>query len=178
MQPGGFLKLVVALALPGLLVAGTGTGGEGDCMEGWVDGRSVGLGCLLADQTTQQLNYPQAEAACKNYGETGRLIEITSQEQMSFVQSYLAEVEAEWGEPEDGPGFRWWWLGLNDIQVEGEFVWPVSGPATFTYWDVEYEEPYPDPEHERNCHAMQSAMFNLLWITYWCEDGYDMVALC
>ena len=38
---------------------------------------------------------------------------------------------------------RWWWLGLNDIAVEGEFVWPVSGPATFTYWDVEYEEPYP-----------------------------------
>ena len=35
-----------------------------------------------------------------------------------------------------------------------------------------------DPEHERNCHAMQSAMFNLLWITYWCEDGYDLVALC
>ena len=27
--------------------------------------------------------------------------------------------------------------------MEGEFVWPVSGPATFTYWDVEYEEPYP-----------------------------------
>ena len=39
--------------------------------------------------------------------------------------------------------YRWWWLGLNDIEVEGEFVWPVSGPATYTYWDVEYEEPYP-----------------------------------
>ena len=104
MQPGGFLKLVVAVALPGLLVAGTG--GEGDCMEGWVDGRSVGLGCLLADQATQQLNYVEAEAACEKYGEAGRLIEITNQQQMDFVQSYLAEVEAEWGEPEDGPGFR------------------------------------------------------------------------
>ena len=103
---GAFLNLLVSVALPGLVVAGTGAGGDGDCLEGWVDGRSVGLGCLLADQATQQFNYNEAQAACQSYGETGRLIEITNQEQMSFIQSYLAEVEAEWGEPEDGPGFR------------------------------------------------------------------------
>ena len=39
-------------------------------------------------------------------GEGGRLVEITSQDQMEFLQTYLAMVEAEWGEPEDGPGFR------------------------------------------------------------------------
>ena len=64
MLPGASLNLLVFVLLPCLAVAGTG-GEAGDCMEGWVDGRSVGLGCLLADQTTQQLNYPQAEAACK-----------------------------------------------------------------------------------------------------------------
>ena len=106
MQSGAFLNLLVSVVLPGLVVAGTGAGGDGDCMEGWVDGRSVGLGCLLADPATQQQNYQEAQAACKDYGEAGRLIEITNQEQMSFIQSYLAEVEAEWGEPEDGPGFR------------------------------------------------------------------------
>ena len=33
-------------------------------------------------------------------------MEVTSQDQMEFLQTYLAMVEAEWGEPEDGPGFR------------------------------------------------------------------------
>merc|ERR1711936_1088672 len=64
------------------------------------------------------------------------------------------------------------------LEVEGEFVWTVSGPANYTYWDVEFEEPYPDPDHERNCVGMQSEMFNLLWITYWCEDGYDFYDVC
>ena len=97
-RPAVFL-LVLAVSLPGLVVAD-------DCLAGWLDGRSVGLGCLLADRTTEQLNYEEATAACLNHGEGGRLVEITSQDQMTFVQTYLAEVEAEWGEPEDGPGFR------------------------------------------------------------------------
>ena len=75
-------------------------------LAGWLDGRSVGLGCLLADRSTEQLNYQEAGAACGAYGEGGRLVEIINQDQMTFVQTYLAEVEAEWGEPEDGPGFR------------------------------------------------------------------------
>ena len=35
-----------------------------------------------------------------------------------------------------------------------------------------------DPDHERNCAMMQSAQFSLLWATYWCDDGYDMVPMC
>ena len=57
-------------------------------------------------------------------------------------------MELEWGEPDYGPGFIWWWLGLNDREVEGEYVWPVAGPATLTYWDEEYEEPLPGNEGE------------------------------
>ena len=33
------------------------------------------------------------------------------------------------------------------MEVEGEFVWTVSGPANYTYWDVEFEEPYPGNSH-------------------------------
>ena len=25
---------------------------------------------------------------------------------------------------------------------------------------------------------MQSAQYNLMWGTYWCDDGYDMVPMC
>ena len=137
----GLTVLTVALlvSLPDLAWAQT----ETDCPEGWLDGRSVGLGCLLADITTADMNQAEAFAVCQSYGEGGRLIEITSMEQISFLQSFLTEVEEEWGESDYGPGFIWWWLGLNDLQTEGEFVWPVAGQATLTFWDVEYEEPLP-----------------------------------
>ena len=119
---------------------------ETDCPEGWVEARSVGLGCLLADISTADMNQTSAQAVCQSYGQAGRLLEITSMEQISFLQNFLTEVELEWGTPDYGPGFIWWWLGLNDLQVEGEFVWPVEGQATLTYWDVDFEEPLPGSE--------------------------------
>ena len=35
-----------------------------------------------------------------------------------------------------------------------------------------------DLEHVKNCAELQSAIFNLLWQTYYCDDGYDLVPLC
>ena len=139
MLPLHVLTVVVTVVLPALA--------ETDCPDGWVEARSVGLGCLLADISTQDMNLTSAQAVCQSYGEAGRLLEITSMEQISFLQNFLTEVEVEWGTPDYGPGFIWWWLGLNDLQVEGEFVWPVAGEATLTYWDVDYEEPLPG-KHE------------------------------
>jgi len=148
---------------------------QGECMEGWVDASSVGLGCLLADVFDIGAEEPVADQICRAFGESARLVEIENEEQMSFLQSMLSQLEEELGITD---GFIWYWIGLNDMVNEGEWVWPVHGLANYTYWDVEYDEPYPDPDHERNCAMMQSARFNLLWQTYWCDDGYDLVPLC
>ena len=40
-------------------------------------------------------------------------------------------------------GWVWWWIGLNDLEVADQFVWPYNGAANYTWWDVEYGEPYP-----------------------------------
>merc|ERR1712014_521005 len=82
--------------------------GQGDCPQGWYDGNSVGLGCVLP--------------------------------------------------------------GLNDLQTEGEFVWPVYGPANFTWWDDYYGEP-DDYYEDLDCVEMQSAEFYALaWWTMYCDD--------
>ena len=57
---------------------------------------------------------------------------------MHFLQNMLGLVENENG----FNGYVWWWIGLNDIEEEGKYVWPVNGPANYTFWDVDYGEPY------------------------------------
>ena len=80
----------------------------------------------------------------RNFGEGGRVIEVYSDEQMTFLQSYLAQFEADHAEEiPDGPGWIWYWMGLNDRDEEGVWVWPSGTPAEYTNWDVEFEEPYP-----------------------------------
>ena len=60
-------------------------------------------------------------------------------EQQRFLQSWLMVVEQENFPP---GGYQWWWIGLNDAEEADRFVWPENGPANFTWWDVDYGEPY------------------------------------
>ena len=38
---------------------------QGDCLEGWVDGSSVGLGCVLADITDMGTGEVAADTICR-----------------------------------------------------------------------------------------------------------------
>jgi hypothetical protein len=60
---------------------------------------------------------------------------------MHFLQNMLGLIENE--SLGDLGGYIYWWIGLNDIQTEGEFVWPSGNAADFTNWDTDYNEPYP-----------------------------------
>ena len=53
----------------------------------------------------------------------------------------------------------WWWIGLNDKETEGEFVWPVNGPANYTYWDVENDSPYPGEHSGVSGHSQTTGYF-------------------
>ena len=115
-------------------------------------------------------------SACEKAG--GELVEIHSQEQMAFLQNYLTLVEQQ--QLAGMGGYVFWWIGLNDIEKEGEFVWPISKlPASYTNWDLDYGEPYPDPGHQFNCVEMQSAEYwQLLWMTYFCDDTDSLFPIC
>jgi len=149
---------------------------QGSCQEGWVDGSTVGLGCLYADINDLGDDEPSGEKDCLGFGESGRLVEIYNQEQLEFLQSMLAQIEEE----NQMDGNVWWWIGLNDRAEEGNFVWPSGATPGFTNWDVEYGEPYPDIEdYEYDCVEMQSAQFfSLLWMTMNCDDNLNTVPVC
>ena len=60
-------------------------------------------------------------------------------EQLHFLQNLLGGIENE----NQMDGYAYWWIGLNDVETEGEFVWPVNGPSNYTFWDVEMDAPFP-----------------------------------
>jgi len=147
---------------------------QNQCPDGWKDASPVGLGCVYADLRDINIDETTAENVCKEFGEGGRLVEIFNEEQMHFLQNMLGLVENENG----FNGYVWWWIGLNDIEEEGKFVWPVNGPANYTHWDEEYGEPY-EYDGDYDCVEMQSSEFySLLWWTMYCDDTQGTYAVC
>lgn len=93
---------------------------------------------------------------------------------MHFLQNMLAQVE----NMNNMDGYAWWWIGLNDLEEEGQYLWPVGGPANFTWWDEEYEEPY-DPYGDYDCVEMLSAEFYALkWMSIFCDDTTATMPVC
>ena len=83
---------------------------EGECPPLWTDASSVGLGCILIDINDMGTDEVSADTLCRRW-EGGRLLEIYTSDQMSFLQTLLAEKEEQLGIKD---GFIWYWLGIND----------------------------------------------------------------
>ena len=86
-----------------------------ECEEGWTDGGSVGLGCLLFNQEGKTHDW--AAMVCQDLG--GHLVEIHSLPQLEFLRSELKSLEADIG-PHD------WWTGGSDAGREGQWYWQTS----------------------------------------------------
>jgi hypothetical protein len=62
-------------------------------------------------------------------------------------------------------GAEWMWLGMNDIEVEGEWMWADGSPVTTFLWS--YRQP-DVPTLEQDCGAVN--LTTQRWNDAWCDD--------
>ncbi|KAK3508580.1 hypothetical protein QTP70_034019, partial [Hemibagrus guttatus] len=85
------------------------------CEEGW---KSLGLKCYYF--STDKLNWTQGRDLCVEKG--GHLVIITNQPEQEFVASQIGETH---------------WIGLNDLETEGQWMWVNNQPLNergVTFW--------------------------------------------
>ncbi len=74
----------------------------------------------------QNLNWAAAQAQCQKEGPGADLAWFDSAEELT---AFLAAVQATY------PGGKAGWIGANDIDDEGTFVWADGSPLTYTNWN-------------------------------------------
>ena len=85
-----------------------------DCAFGWIDGRSLDLGCVYIANLTVAMNYSLSVEFCEKIG--SRLIEVHTNEQMDFVKNMLKPY-----------GSKVWWGGATYSEAKKNWYWTDSG---------------------------------------------------
>ncbi|XP_047672561.1 C-type lectin domain family 1 member B-like isoform X3 [Tachysurus fulvidraco] len=108
------------------------------CEEGW---KSLGLKCYYF--SNHKLNWTQSRDYCVEKG--GHLVIITSQTEQDFLFSQIGVTH---------------WIGLNDLETEGQWMWVNNQPLKetgVTFWYSAPKQPdnwkVEDPSGE-NCAAL------------------------
>ena len=114
----------------------------GNCPEGWVDGTAVKLGCLFFNATAQ-LTWDDASSMCQ-MGSDSTLIDITTEEQLAFIQMELIALQL--------PTSSWWWTAGTDVGINGQWFWATTRADVDNFiWST--DQPRPDRE-DSNCLAL------------------------
>ncbi|XP_022106239.1 adhesion G protein-coupled receptor A2-like isoform X2 [Acanthaster planci] len=100
------------------------------------------------------LNWTLSEAACKREG--AHLVSIHSQQEQNFIYLNLGQYSS---------GYEWW-LGLNDIDEEGTYVWSDGTLTNVLFWDQ--HEPSGGIE---DCVHMSRLLHQNTWNDRPCHQG-------
>uniref|UniRef100_A0A4X2JUS3 C-type lectin domain-containing protein n=2 Tax=Vombatus ursinus TaxID=29139 RepID=A0A4X2JUS3_VOMUR len=96
--------------------------------------------------------WSQAKFACINL--QGRLVSIKSKEEQAFLTQKASQKGS--------------WIGLRDLDTEGEFTWVDGSPLTYSNWSP--GEPNNEGEGE-DCVAMRA--YNGRWNDAYCRGQQD-----
>merc|ERR1712203_1342371 len=140
------LLLAASLAFASASLPSLPRGGEasqykstGSCPDEWVDATFVDMGCLYFNKA-EAFTWDDASSMCQ-MGSNSTLLEITNEEQMSFIQMELAVIEDQGPYPGvHSP----WWTAATDVGINGQWIWITSLTAVEDFvWSSDYPS-YPD----------------------------------
>ena len=132
---------------------------SGSCPEGWIDASFVKMGCLYFDSTAPLSSWDATSSMCQTATPNSTLVEITSEEQMAFIQMEL-DMLADHELP------RHWWTAGTDVGINGKWVWATSlTPVEDYVWAIGR----PDQRDALNCLLLHAdlgwAGFNYLCVS-------------
>ena len=143
------------------------------CPDGWID--SLELGCLYFGLGSESSTWLGTSSYCEELHPNSSMIEIFSPEENNLL-SLIAALEMQI------TGADAWWIGLDDIGHEGQWVWQSSStPASYFSWAA--DKPNSDPVNRDDCVYMSSHQMSddLVWTDTSCdyEDNETKIApLC
>ncbi|KAL4233120.1 FRAS1-related extracellular matrix protein 1 [Mactra antiquata] len=115
-----FLQKLLLCSLVGFLSV-LGTHGYTSCPDGWIP---YGSSCYFFG-FDQRLPFMSAQHLCIQYG--ANLVDVGGGREWNFLNGLLRHFAGST-----------WWIGLNDLEVEGKFEWiGLENPPTnntFTDW--------------------------------------------
>ena len=119
-------------------------------LEGWKDGRSVGLGFLWFEKVAQ-LTHSEAVTFCEK--KNGHLVEIDSQAQMDYVVNILKSISKNVRVfPLGYSHAKGWWGGASDKDKEGTWLWEESGrPVQSFVWGTNPQQPNSHGDEDYFC---------------------------
>ena len=114
------------------------------CKPGW---SYFGGICYLTSQSCK--NWTEAQKTCQTY--SANLINVRNQEENVYAQHRLNGAKG--------------WIGLNDRDSEGTFVWSDNQPNNFTYW----AQNQPNNFNNEDCVHTLGIRHDFMWNDVGCD---------
>uniref|UniRef100_A0A3P8RUE1 C-type lectin domain-containing protein n=1 Tax=Amphiprion percula TaxID=161767 RepID=A0A3P8RUE1_AMPPE len=118
------------------------------CPAGW---KMFSCTCYLLSQASD--SWTNGREDCKRQG--ADLVVINSAEEQTFLSMFAKKQT---------------WIGLNDIQTEGTWMWVDGTPLTLSYWDTDE----PNNGGEEDCAQIRTA-HNTLWDDVPCTSSLQWI---
>nr|XP_056723081.1 CD209 antigen-like protein C [Euleptes europaea] len=116
------------------------------CPEGWLMHRGQ---CYYFHE--QSMHWSLAKTFCENQG--GYLVSINDNSEQMFLQSNKKNIN--------------YWIGLNDIKSENNFVWVDGSRLTYSHWSLFQPDDYDSGE---DCGTMKYSGY---WNDYGCGNTLE-----
>ncbi|XP_052717087.1 perlucin-like protein [Crassostrea angulata] len=153
-----FLLLVVLLAEQGR------PQGTNNCRTGW---KFFQESCYHFG--SQKATWPEAEAYC--WSMNSRLVEIETEAESNYLESQLRTIHQHASDSGVDQNEVSYWLGGNDIEIEGVFKWVKSDqPLTYADWSPGQ----PDDANGEDCMELRGA-FQYHWNDLPCNIPHHFI---